>query len=399
MRNIRSPRFFSAGPLPKHDALPRPDFESEILSVFKERGRLRLEGPRRVGKTSLVLNALSDVAAYVVTLDFYNVRSEARVLDIVGDAFLGLLRVCPPARRMYGAKAGNEASGSLGIPKIAQIAMKWSEADGTQPYPSTLGGFLDAFNHIGETIPLAVFFDEVQSLFDIPNAPEIIGRLRGVTQHHRNVAYFFAGSVRHLMHRMFDAPDAPFFKQIASLPVPPIPMDLMRRYIEIRLRPLKATDDVWPLVQTITDGIPGDIQYLFAHVWSAAQYRPSLRTITPNEINAGLAKLFESDRVHYLDQIGRLSHQQLTLLTALCRYTNIPIYSFDMQKAVGFSSGSIRTALSALEKAGLIFECAPRSYAVENPFFRAFIASGRHNSPLLQIPGSNSQNIFTRFRP
>lgn len=364
-----TPRFFADGPVSRELAVPRPDLESEILDTFEERGRLRLEGSRRVGKTSLVLNALENKAV-VVIIDLYDARTEERFLEILRDGFAKLTNQNSTVRSMYGDEKSVEAS--VGTSLIAKFDLKVKKAlSGFQP-PNSLGSYLDAFEEIGRKIPLAVFFDEVQSLQDLDNAKEVIARLRAVSQHHKNVAYFFAGSLRHKMHKLFDAPDAPFFKQVPVLNVPPVPSEDMQAFVATRLKPRAMDDGLWPAVWELTRGITGDIQRLFQQVVRIMRTEPAKKAVGPQEIDKALAYLMLNRREMYRYHLSRLTDKQQRLLSAIARGIP-PNTGVQMIRETGLGSGTLQTAFRALEEKGLIYENAGEGYSFDDPFFRAFV--------------------------
>ncbi len=63
-----------------------------------------------------------------------------------------------------------------------------------------------------------VVFDEFQEILGI-NSDHIERSMRGIIQSHKNTAYVFMGSRRHLMHKIFNDPERPFYKSGRMFPL------------------------------------------------------------------------------------------------------------------------------------------------------------------------------------
>lgn len=218
-----------------------------------ERVHVRLAGPRRFGKTSLLLAHAAQLRGTgwrTVHVDLYGVASLAEVcarivsaygrlrdvrlrahLDALGSR-LGLSLTAAGPGISLGprtAKSDNEATLTAAA-ELLDLPVKLHERDGQ---------------------PTLVVFDEFQDL--LAAGPGLDGLLRSHVQYHGEAAvYIYAGSQPSLMHRLFDDRERPLYGQAEPLEVGPLPVDevlveLAERFAELGEDPGEA---LGPLVTT-----------------------------------------------------------------------------------------------------------------------------------------------------
>lgn len=190
--------------------------ETEVAAISRAASAgnaITVSGPRRYGKTSILLAVREQLAAAdhpVVLVDLYGTASLAELAVRLERGWAG---VRPRWRTL--ANRVLEAS-QLGLSLGGQgIGVTFQRQPKTDPLPA-LHALLDLPERIGEPDRrVIVIFDEFQSIGDLKGAE---GLLRSHLQHQRERAgYVFAGSETHLLDRQFDDPDRPFFGQALRL--------------------------------------------------------------------------------------------------------------------------------------------------------------------------------------
>jgi hypothetical protein len=201
--------------------------ELERLSVAAaERVHVRLAGPRRFGKTSLLLAhaaGLSGAGWRTVHVDLYGVTSLAEVCVRIATSYSrlkeGRIRSHLDA---LGARLGLSLTpAGPGITLGPRKNVPSPEATQTAAaelldLPRTL--------HDRDGRPTLVVFDEFQDL--LTAGPSLDGLLRAHVQYHQDAAvYVYAGSQPSMMHRLFSDRERPLYGQAEPLELGPLPVD------------------------------------------------------------------------------------------------------------------------------------------------------------------------------
>ena len=171
------------------------DRESETKDIIKliDNGfNIILKSPRRIGKSSLVKHVLNqkEVKDRYNTLfvDIYGTRDMAEFDKELQRAFLESFRV------------------GLGAPQDPSIPMS------------------EVFKYLeGTTRPNIVVFDEFQTIEEYPEKAAAI--IRSKVQGMNNTRFIFAGSAQHMLNRMFEYPNQPFYRSSSSIDLDIISMD------------------------------------------------------------------------------------------------------------------------------------------------------------------------------
>lgn len=220
----------------------RTDEIEQMAVALAEPGcKLLVYGPRRMGKTSTILQAI------------------ARINEAGKHAFLADLSTASTPVDM-GNKILAEASRVLGKKWkdfISDIVSKLSVSISLTPDPGTgtilpsmdfnlrdrdaveqrktLGSVLDAINEIAgerkKTIGIAL--DEFQEIHNF-GGETAEWDLRGTIQRHGNVSYLLAGSREHLVHRMILNKGA-LYKLVDKMPFGPMDAEYLASWIDSRL--------------------------------------------------------------------------------------------------------------------------------------------------------------------
>lgn len=191
-----------------------------------ERVHVRLAGPRRFGKTSLLLAhaaGLSHAGWRTVHVDLYGVTSLAEVCVRIASSYGRL--------RDHKIRAHLDALGArLGISLTAAgpgVSLgPRQHTPSTQATQTAASELLDLPVRLFERdqIPTLVVFDEFQDLLSA--GPSLDGLLRSHVQYHADAAvYIYAGSQPSLMRKLFSDRERPLYGQAEPLSLGPLPLD------------------------------------------------------------------------------------------------------------------------------------------------------------------------------
>jgi hypothetical protein len=212
---------------------------------------VRLAGPRRYGKTSLLLAHEANLNAtgwHTIHVDFYGVTSLA---EICGRIATGYGRIKDHHVQSHLASLGARLGVSLGTSGIGLSLGPRQSQPSQDSVLSAAAELLDMPLRLYERDrqPTLVVFDEFQDLLSA--GATLDGLLRSHLQYHGEAAtYIYAGSQPSLMRRLFTDRERPLYGQAEPLGLGPLPIDevledLSERFAELGERP---GDALAPLV-------------------------------------------------------------------------------------------------------------------------------------------------------
>jgi hypothetical protein len=218
-----------------------------------ERVHVRMAGPRRFGKTSLLLAhaaALSGAGWRTVHVDMYGVTSLAELCVRIASSYsrLGDSRI-----RAHLDSLGSRLGLSLtaaGPGVTLGPRQRSASPEATQTAAAELLDLpLTLFER--DERPTLVVFDEFQDLLSA--GPSLDGLLRSHVQYHGDSAvYVYAGSQPSMMRKLFSDRERPLYGQAEPLELGPLPIDEVMVELAERFDELGEDPDgaLAPLVTT-----------------------------------------------------------------------------------------------------------------------------------------------------
>ncbi len=206
--------------------IDRRDELHQLHLAATDGAHVRLAGPRRFGKTSLLLAHAANLSATgwrTVHVDFYGVTSLAEVCSRVAT---GYNRLKDHRVRSHLESLGSRLGLSLSTSGIG-VSLGPRQAQPSQDSLLTAAAeLLDLPLRLFERdrVPTLVVFDEFQDLLSAGSTLD--GLLRSHVQYHGEAAtYVYAGSQPSLMRRLFTDRERPLYGQAEPLELAPLPLD------------------------------------------------------------------------------------------------------------------------------------------------------------------------------
>ena len=240
-------------PIAPDAMIDRREELARLHQAAVERTHVRLAGPRRFGKTSLLLAHAAGLAGTgwrTVHVDLYGVTSLAEVCSRIATSYS---RLRDNRIRAHLDSLGARLNLSLtaagpGITLGPRQRVPSPEA--TQTAAAELLDLpLTMFEK--DRIPTLVVLDEFQDLLSA--GPSLDGLLRSHVQYHGDAAvYVYAGSQPSLMRKLFSDRERPLYGQaepleLGTLPLDEVTVELAERFEALEEDPLGALS---PLVST-----------------------------------------------------------------------------------------------------------------------------------------------------
>jgi len=208
---------------------------------------VRVAGPRRYGKTSLLLahaDGLRQTGWRTVHVDFYGVTSLVEVCGRLATAY-GRLR--EPSVRHLLAALSSRLGMSLGTTGVSlTLGPRQPQQPSHETALAAAAELLDLPVRLydKDRVTTLVVFDEFQDLLSA--GATLDGLLRSHVQYHGEAAtYVYAGSQPSMMRRLFTDRERPLYGQAEQLELGPLPIDdvlpeLSERFAALDLDPGEA---------------------------------------------------------------------------------------------------------------------------------------------------------------
>jgi len=210
---------------------------------------------------------------------------------------------------------------------------------------------------------VVLVLDEFQEVMDID--PGLIRLMRSVFQEQGDVAHVYLGSKRHMIERIFNDANEPFWRSAKQMELGPIAAEpfeafALERFAATgkRLEPATAQAAL-----AVTGGHPYATQELLYFLWEEGTLERALEAV------------LRSEHAHFSLLWERASAAQRLVLDALAAEQPGRPLSSDYQGRHGLPSvATVQTALRALSRDGVVTRRGRGSYAIAEPFLAEWIA-------------------------
>jgi hypothetical protein len=334
--------------------------------------------PRRYGKSSLVLRAVSDLArsgVLVAQVDLMTTPTKEKLAEKLAAEIHSRI-----ASRLYRAREAalsvfrglritptitldpNDASVSFGF----EPGRAPADVDATVEKLLALPGELGAER--GRTVALVL--DEFQEVVEID--PELPKLMRAVFQAQPEVAHIYLGSKRHLMRTIFNDENEPFWRSAKQFELGVIAPDLFAPFIAERFRATgkKIDDAAVAAILDETAGHPYATQELCYFTWEVT---PTGQTASPPHVEEALAGVLRSEHAHFSLVWEDASAAQRLVLAALASEPGRPYTEEYSRRHRLPAATNVQKALAGLVRRELVGKRPDGSYAIVEPFLAGWV--------------------------
>jgi hypothetical protein len=227
--------FRYSGPLvDRADIIDRNAELEDMLALVEGGHSIRLIGPRRYGKTTLLRQLVSDAdrrGFATALVDLEDVLSIGELVVRIERAYATSLK-----GKIRSAVETLFRVWNVGLSLSAGGFTARLSAQPTIDTEAVLLRLLDLPRELHQRTgrQTLVVFDEFQDILPVRGAD---GKIRSVIQHHAGFAsYAFAGSAPGLMDQLFADPQRPLLEQAVGVELQPLPLDLVADHVDKRFR-------------------------------------------------------------------------------------------------------------------------------------------------------------------
>ena len=213
----------------------------------------------------------------------------------------------------------------------------------------------------------ALVFDEFQEIVTLdPHYPNL---MRAVFQEQPEVAHVYLGSKRHVLERIFDDANEPFWRSAKRLEIGPIPAAEFARFLRRRFEETEKAidDDALARLLEATGGHPYGTQELAYFLWELV---PTGHFARLGDVETALAQVLRSEHNHFAKLWDDAPHAQRLVMLALAEEPTGSLYSADYAERHDLPpKPGLQRAIGALVTKEIAARDADRAYQIVEPFF------------------------------
>jgi hypothetical protein len=365
----------------------REDELVELTSDMLNGQNVLVYAPRRYGKSSLVLRAAQQAMgrkALVGYVDLMRTPTKERLAaalaktiyaDIASPVGQVLERAAELFRdlRIRPTMEVDPSDGSLRF--SFQAGRRKTDID------ETIERLLEKLGDLGAERKrrVVMVFDEFQEILALDKRfPNL---LRAVFQAQPEVSHVYLGSKRHVLERIFNDRNEPFWRSAKQLEIGMIePAEFapfLRRRFEASGRSI--SEDALDALLGATGGHPYGTQELAYFTW---ELTPAGSEAAAAEVEEALARVLRSEHNHFSQLWDDAPHPQRLLMVALAEEPARGVYSSDYRSRHELSANpTLQIALAGLIKKEIIGRNRDGDYCVVEPFLAEWLQREQSYQP------------------
>ena len=372
------PNPFRFGALARDESFTDRDDEiAELLSDARNGQDVVIFAPRRFGKTSLVDRVAQRLVGDRVLVGQINLMrtptkerlAEKLAATVYEDIAGPLTRAKDFGARIF---RGLRITPTMTLdPETGALSFGFGAGHLPEDVDATLERLFELVAQVAAERERGalLILDEFQEVIELdPQLPKL---LRSVLQEQPEVGHFYLGSKRHMMERIFNDENEPFWRSAKQLELGPIPPGPFGDFIEGRFADTGRRIDPTVVAQilTITGGHPYATQELCYFLWEGT---PTRRAATAERLDAAVERVLRSEHTHFSLLWDRASANQKLVLQALAREPGHPFAEDYRRRHALRAVSSTQKAVEALARDELVGRDRGRAWIAE-PFLAEWI--------------------------
>jgi uncharacterized protein len=374
-KNATNP--FTFGDLALDEAFTdREDEVRELTSDMLNGQNVLVYAPRRYGKSSLVLRAAQEALkrkALVGYCDLMKTPTKERFAAALAKTIYADIAslVDQAFERAAELFRGLRVIPTMDVdPTDGSLRFSFQPGRRKEDIDDTIERLLELLGDLaGERKRrVVIVFDEFQEILALDKRfPNL---MRAVFQAQPEVSHVYLGSKRHLLERIFNDRNEPFWKSAKQMEIGMIAPGKFASFIHARFvaSGKEIADAALERLLRATGGHPYGTQELAYFVWELVERRASVE-----DVEEALSRVLRSEHNHFAQLWDDAPHAQRLLLLALAAEPARSIYSSDYRSRHDLpATPTLQTALAGLSRK----ELAGRDggdYRVIEPFFSEWL--------------------------
>lgn len=370
--NVASKNPFRYGsPVEGEYYFPLPGFNKHIRSYLDNRIHVVLYGPRRFGKTSLILDVAKGEekgGKNFVLIDVYNITSH---LDFLQQILRSLKQKQTWFKKFKDKVLGTKLIPTADIDPLGQMSFSLHpDFSSEKDVKDLIQDTFMAFNDLDGKVIIAI--DEFQKTFELNDKGWLATTMRTQMQGLKNCAFLFSGSQKSVLADMLNNQNSPFYKSCTILDMPNLGDDftdwIISRFKKVGIKCDRAPIDE---LRRLVYDTPNYIQQACYHI--AAQ---DIEKVDISEVRSAL-RVIVSQSAFPFESL----HNSLTLFQQralrLCANEDKALFSKEfINKYQIPSAPTLATSIKSLKQRGILDPTPnPGQVKFEDPLFKLWIKS------------------------
>jgi uncharacterized protein len=355
----------------------REDEIAELTADVRNGQDVVVFAPRRYGKSSLMWaanRALTKEGILVAQVDLMTTPTKERFASALAASIYE--NIASPLDRVWEKATAPfrrlrlQPAMSLD-PESGAVAFSFAAAREPADVDATIEQLLELPAALGAERGrrTALVFDEFQEIVDLDrHLPKL---MRAIFQRQPEVAHVYLGSKRHVMERIFNDDNEPFWRSAKPITLERIPVEKFAAYLSGRFEGTGREPDpaaIDHLLQ-LTGGHPHATQELAYFFW---EQTPPGGVASSERLEAALAAVLRSEHSHFSLLWEEASRVQRLVLQALARESGHPQSQAYRDRHALPSAASVQKALQTLER-GEVLAGERGRYEIVEPFLAAWL--------------------------
>jgi hypothetical protein len=371
---------FTFGDLALDEAFTdREDEVHELASDMRNGQNVLVYAPRRYGKSSLILRAAQEALrrkTLVGYCDLMKTPTKERLAAALAKTIYA--DIASPVGQAF------ERTAELFRGLRVRPTMEVDPADGTlrfsfQPgrrksdIDETIERLLELLGELAAERKrrVVIIFDEFQEIIALD--PKFPNLMRAVFQTQPEVSHVYLGSKRHILARIFNDKNEPFWRSAKQLEIGMIPPLKFGPFIRDRFAASGKgiSDDGLERLLRMTGGHPYGTQELAYFVW---ELLPPGGEASTADLERAVARVLRSEHNHFTQLWDEAPHPQRLLMLALADEPTGSIYSAAYHERHELPANpTLQTALGGLINKEIAGRNADGDYCVIEPFLTQWL--------------------------
>jgi hypothetical protein len=209
-------------------------------------------------------------------------------------------------------------------------------------------------------------FDEFQEILTLDGRfPKL---MRAVFQEQPEVGHVYLGSKRHLLERIFDDENEPFWRSAKRLEIGPIEPGAFARFLRQRFEETEKAidDDALGRLLEATGGHPYGTQELAYFLWELV---PTGHFARRADVEAAIEQVLRSEHNHFAKLWDDAAHAQRLVMLALAEEPTRSLYAADYAERHDLpAKPALQRAIGALVTKEIVARDEVRAYRIAEPF-------------------------------
>jgi uncharacterized protein len=370
---------FQYGALALDEAFTDRDAEiAELSSDIRNGQDVVLFAPRRYGKSSLIWRVVQRLVrrgVLVGQIDLMSTPTRERFAERLAATIHDEM-----ASRLYKAKerlrvfAGLRVTPTISVsPDDNSVSFTFDARAARADIDATLEELFALPGRMGAERGrrVALVLDEFQEVVEIdPGLPKL---MRSAFQEQPEVSHVYLGSKRHMMERIFNDANEPFWRSAKQMELGVIEPTVFEPWVVERFKQTgrRVDDDVLERAFAITGGHPYATQELFYFLWGQT---PARASADGERLDRALEATLRSENAHFGLLWDRLAASQRLVLLALAEDQPGHPLTTDYQRRHSLpATPTVQTALNALARAELVTREGRGEYTIAEPFLAEWL--------------------------